>query len=148
MSEKNSNFTENHSDIKSISTLYSNSFHCDEYLKPSSSEKKTGANSINSLDKSLENEIEKIPKPDLSNLPFIERKTSIYSNLYQIIFSKNYNLYEYALEFQNEKTGDEIECYLKKKIIISNDEIYKKLIPYILKLSNDNLSLKKLLKIS
>ena len=125
MTEKKINFTENHSDIKSISTLYSNSFHRDEDLKPSSSDKKTDANSINSLDKSLENEIEKLPKPNLSNLPFIERKTTIYSNLYQIVFSKNYNLYEYALEFKNEKMGDEIASYLKKKIILSNDEIYK-----------------------
>jgi len=57
-----------------------------------------------------------VPKPKNLNISsYVERKVDLYSNLYQLKLTKNYNLYSYFVEFQGDT--EHINTFLKKKII-------------------------------
>lgn len=60
-----------------------------------------------------------LPNPHLKNLNYIESKIPLYANLFRLQLKKNYEFYEYALDFIFD--GDNhnpIPTFLKRKIIL------------------------------
>ena len=63
---------------------------------------------------SLDEEITSVPNPNFKYLQYAEKEIPIYANLYKLIITKNYTLYQYSLNFSNEEEFI-IPTSLKKK---------------------------------
>ena len=65
---------------------------------------------------SFDEEITSVPNPNFKYLQYAEKEIPIYANLYKLIITKNYTLYQYSLNFSNE--NDYIHSnFFKKKIM-------------------------------
>ena len=91
-------------------------------------------NQDNNDDGQEKNQIKYLQNPHLSNLKYIERNVSLYSNLYKIIITENKDLYEYALDFKiNDGSEHLVSTKMKRKIMNKNhEEITKEYGIYIL----------------
>jgi len=65
---------------------------------------------------SFDEEITSVPNPNFKYLQYAEKEIPIYANLYKLIITKNYTLYQYSLNFSNENDYI-IPTFLKKKIM-------------------------------
>lgn len=80
---------------------------------------KSGSSSINDSTLTNHDYLNFLPNPHLTNLPYVESQIPIYANLFKLELKKNYDLYEYAINFIFE--GDNhnpLPTFLKRKIIL------------------------------
>jgi len=72
--------------------------------------------------------------PYLSNLNFIEKDVSLFSNLYKIIITRNKELYQYSLDFKIvDGSNIQLSTKMKRKIInMEHEEINKEYGTYLL----------------
>lgn len=60
-------------------------------------------------------ELDFLKNPNLTKLKYIDKKVSLYSNLYKISLKKNYILYEYAVKFQHDELH--LSTQLKRRVL-------------------------------